>query len=241
MNILLLHPGEIADDGSATLSGRRATHIRQVLHGAPGQSLRIGVIDGPKGAGLIQETDKDRIVIKCSLDGEPAAPPLTDLLLALPRPKVMKRLWSPLAALGVDNIFLTNAGKVERNYFDTHWLQPEHYEPLLLKGLEQAADTHLPKVRIINRLKPFIEDELDSLCPASKRLLAHPLGGMAIGQLGIKAAERVLLALGPEGGWNEFELNLLEQHGFSRITMGARTLQSDVACIALLGIVNAAR
>jgi 16S rRNA (uracil1498-N3)-methyltransferase len=46
--------------------------------------------------------------------------------------------------------------------------------------------------------------------------------------------ERVLLGIGPEGGWNDFELKLLETHGFTRIGLGPRTLRVDTACIALL-------
>ena len=48
----------------------------------------------------------------------------------------------------------------------------------------------------------------------------------------------MLLAIGPEGGWNDFELNLLEAHGFTRVGMGARTLRTDTACIALLALVH---
>jgi len=50
--------------------------------------------------------------------------------------------------------------------------------------------------------------------------------------------ERVLLAIGPEGGWNSFETALLEAHGFQTVGMGPRTLRSDTACIALLALVS---
>ena len=48
-----------------------------------------------------------------------------DLLLAVPRPKVMRRLWAPLAAIGVGQVILTNAEKVERDYFGSHALRDE--------------------------------------------------------------------------------------------------------------------
>jgi len=50
--------------------------------------------------------------------------------------------------------------------------------------------------------------------------------------------ERVLLAVGPEGGWNEFEISLLRSHGFEPVSMGERTLRSDTACVALLALVH---
>jgi 16S rRNA (uracil1498-N3)-methyltransferase len=50
----------------------------------------------------------------------------------------------------------------------------------------------------------------------------------------------VLLAVGPEGGWNAFELELLQQRGFALAGLGPRTLRADTACTALLAIVHAA-
>jgi RsmE family RNA methyltransferase len=52
--------------------------------------------------------------------------------------------------------------------------------------------------------------------------------------------ERILLAIGPEGGWNSFEMALLEAHGFEACGMGPRTLRSDTACVALVAIVHEA-
>jgi len=49
------------------------------------------------------------------------------------------------------------------------------------------------------------------------------------------------MAIGPEGGWNDFELSLLESHGFQKAGMGARTLRTDTACIALLALAHSAR
>ena len=50
---------------------------------------------------------------------------------------------------------------------------------------------------------------------------------------------RVLIAIGPEGGWNDFELRLLEAHGFTRVGLGPRTLRVDTACTALLALAHA--
>jgi 16S rRNA (uracil1498-N3)-methyltransferase len=48
----------------------------------------------------------------------------------------------------------------------------------------------------------------------------------------------VVLAIGPEGGWNDFELGLLEARGFQRISLGPRSLRTDTACIAMLSLVH---
>jgi RsmE family RNA methyltransferase len=136
---------------------------------------------------------------------------------------------------------LTNAERVERNYFDTHVLTEECYRPLLIEGLQQARDTRLPGVSIHRQLKVLIEDTLDSLFPAGLRLVADPSAKTSAGALVRKTVEeRVLLAVGPEGGWNDFETALLHAHGFTSAGMGPRTLRSDTACVALLALVHEA-
>ena len=241
MNLILVEPEEISRRGDAALSGARAEHLLKVLHVAPGHEVRIGVIDGPRGIGTVQAIADGTVTLRCAFEG--AAPPLPaiDLLLALPRPKVMRRLWAQIAALGVGRIILTNAEKVERNYFDTHVLSPETYRPLLIEGLQQARDTRLPLVSIHRQFKVLVEDQLDMLAGPALRVVADPSAAKPLGEV-VRAGNgrRLLLAIGPEGGWNAFELGLLADHGFQPAGMGARTLRSDTACVALLAIARSA-
>lgn len=241
MNLILVDPHELAPDGTARLTGARAEHIRTTLKSSPGHALRVGLVDGPSGTATIAAVSADAVELVCDLSDPAPDRPAVDLLLALPRPKVLRRLWAQLAALGVGRVLLTNAERVERDYFDAHVLQPETYRPLLLEGLQQARDTRVPLVTIHKRFKVLVEDDLDAMCPQSCRFVAHP-GGAAVSGVSPIAprGSRVLLALGPEGGWNAFELELLESRGFSRVSLGPRTLRTDTACVALLTLVHAA-
>lgn len=82
----------------------------------------------------------------------PPPPPVRiDLLLAMPRPKVMTRLWAPLASTGVGAVYLTNAARVERCYFDSKALDKGKVEDELLRGLEQSGDTIMPGVCVVKR------------------------------------------------------------------------------------------
>ena len=243
MNLILLEAGEIDAAGAARLIGPRAAHALEVLKVSAGQSLRVGVVDGPRGTATVTAIDRESVDLICELESTVPARPRVDLLLAVPRPKVMRRLWAQLAALGVGRIVLTNAERVERPYFDTHVLTPDCYRPLLIEGLQQSQDTRLPEVSIHRRFKVLVEDDLDDLCGASMRLVADPGGSGSVGgavreHAAIDPDGRVLLAIGPEGGWNRFELDLLAGHGFGTISMGPRTLRTDTACLALLALVH---
>ena len=218
-----------------SISGR-ARHVREVLKPELGQTLRIGLIDGPKGAGVVLACDDDRVVMDCCFEDAPPESPSLSLLLAMPRPKVLKRLWAQIAALGVSKIVLINASKVERNYWDTHIIDESFYRPLLLEGLQQAGDTRLPEVEIQRAFRPWVEDVLPTVSVGHRKWLAYE--GDAP-RLRVEAeAPKAWLAIGPEGGWNNFELELLGQQGFETFSMGPRILRSDTACIAALSAVH---
>lgn len=191
------------------------------------------------GVGEVTAVDEASLTLACALD-TPVPRPSVDLLLALPRPKVLRRLWAQLAALGVGRVIVTNAERVERNYFDTHLLEPGEYRPLLIEGLQQARDTHLPVVSVHRQFRVLVEDQLDGLVGPAMRLVAHPSASLRVTEAlaSREQTQRVVLAVGPEGGWNAFELTLLAAHGFAPVDMGTRTLRSDTACVALLALVH---
>jgi 16S rRNA (uracil1498-N3)-methyltransferase len=241
MNLILCESHEVGAGGVVTLTGARAAHVQGVLRAKRGDTVRVGVVDGPRGQGEVLALDDGRVVLRCELDALPPAAPAVDLLLALPRPKVLRRLWAQLAALGVGRIVLTNASRVERHYFDTHVLEESSYRPLLIEGLQQAGDTRLPRVSIHRQFRILIEDELEAVSSNRWRVVAHPGGGRSPLTIARESQNPgALLAIGPEGGWNAFELALLAGHGFEGISLGPRILRTDTACIALLALLHEA-
>jgi RsmE family RNA methyltransferase len=241
MNLVLVRQEELEPGNRVTLCDGRARHLLSVLKAGPGSTVRVGLLDGPLGLATVERVEDERVVLSCVFEGGAPEVPLLDLLLAVPRPKVLNRLWSQLTALGVGRIVLVNAARVERCYFDSHVLSPEVFTPRLVEGLQQARDTRLPEVLVRRRFRPFVEDELDALFPVGLRLVADPGGKRRIGDFfppsGRETPARVLLAVGPEGGWVPFELELLRARGFELVGMGARALRTDTACIGLLNIV----
>ena len=253
MNRILFEKDELLPDGTVRLADARAAHIWNVLGADVGRVLHVGMVNGLAGSGRVLEAGPDAVRLAVTLDAEPPAP-WVDLILAVPRPKVLKRLWAQLAALGVGQIVLLNAVRVEREYFATHWIEESHYRPLLIEGLMQAGTTRLPTVSIERLFRPYVEDRLDAAFPGSMRFVAHPGDeGWERGRAARNSdplsgpcerdacAPRILLAVGPEGGWTPFEIELLEQYGFRRFSLGNRTLRTDTACVALLSVLGFAR
>ena len=233
MNMVLIFPPDLDDTGSlARLAGRRFLHIRDVLRAGPGDRLAVGMVNGRTGSGTVRRMDGGSVELQLTLDRDPPAGlPLT-LLLALPRPKVLRRMLRSLALFGVKRIVLMNAARVEKSYWQTPFLEEDRVREQLLLGLEQSRDTVLPEVRIRKRFRPFVEDELPALAEKSMRLTAHPAGAEPCPRA---VTGSIVLAVGPEGGFVDHELEMLRLCGFRAVSLGERTLSVETALPALLG------
>ena len=238
MNRILFEKSEI-DGDIATFGGERAAHVLSVLHGEVGQILKTGEIDGRSGTSEIVEIRNMEgaaggplVTVRTCHSDDPLAP-WVDLVLAPPRPRAMKRLLPQLASLGVGRIFLVGAKKVEKDFWGATLLKEENYRPLLIDGLMQAGTTALPKVETRRNFRRFVADELDSVSSGACRIVAHPYA--TEGAAAPVVSHPLILAIGPEGGWTDDEVALLESHGFARYSLGRRILRTDTAVIALLG------
>ena len=238
MNLILLLPEELEADGTVRLIGRRARHVHEVHRARVDDELVVGLRNGGTGKGTVLSVSPVEVRLSVRLDGNPPPPVGLDLLLAMPRPKVLRRVLQSAASLGAKRIVLVNAARVEKSYFDTPFLAPDEIERNLVLGLEQARDTVLPEVLVRPRFRPFVEDELDALWPRETvgRLLAHPADAPGPGAPDApRVGPRSVVAIGPEGGWVPFETALLAQHGFARFTLGPRVLRVETAIAFAFG------
>lgn len=234
MNRILFESYEISG-GMAGFGGDRARHVVEILHGEAGQVLKTGQIDGAVGTSVVESIEKrpDGYFITARVDHNDRAPsPWADLILAPPRPRVMKRLLPQLASLGVGRIFLVGAKKVEKDFWGATLLKEDNYRPLLVEGLMQAGTSAMPTLEVRRNFRKFINEEFEGLfADVGRRVVAHPYGA----ETSAGASEgRLLLAVGPEGGWTDDEVSLLESHRFARYSLGPRILRTDTALIALL-------
>lgn len=237
MNWIIVDKTEIDDTQEVWLTGDRAEHIRSVLQLSVGDQIRMTCVNGPRGTGTISEWQDDAVRVTC-VWGEVPTRPTLHLLLAMPRPKVLRRLWAQISALGVDHIYLLGADRVERYYFDSHVVKPDIYKPLLREGLAQSGGSWMPNVKVYPRFDSFFMEVFPTVFSDHLKWVANPREKMTfIDQLsGIHNTKEWLLAVGPEGGWSASELDIFKAHGFLSVGLGSRILRSDTATISLLGM-----
>ncbi|HSN13522.1 MAG TPA: 16S rRNA (uracil(1498)-N(3))-methyltransferase [Anaeromyxobacteraceae bacterium] len=228
MNLLLLEAEELAPDGTAVLTGRRALHVATVLRAAPGERILVGQVGGLLGEAEVRAVSRDEVQLAVTLDRPPPPPSSVSLLLALPRPKILRKVLQATAAMGVKRLALVGSYRVEKSYFASPLLEPDALREQLLLGLEQGRDTLSPLVTLHRHFKPFVEDVLDEAFPAEQRLLAHPVDAAPLESLGCRSGSAVI-AIGPEGGWTPYEVEALRARGFLPFSLGPRPLRVDQA------------
>jgi RsmE family RNA methyltransferase len=232
VNLIVLFPEDYIREGEVRLSGRRALHVLEVHRARAGATLRVGLLNGRTGTGVVRDAGGGVVELTVSLTDEPPAPIPVTLLLAMPRPKCFRRVIQCVTTLGVKRLALFGAYRVEKSYWQSPWLAGEALREQLILGLEQARDTVLPDITLHPHFKPFVEDVVPSLTDGTRRLVAHPGGG---GTCPSAVSGPVSLAIGPEGGFTDYEFSRLVAAGFEPVSLGARILRTEQAVPALLG------
>jgi len=194
--------------------------------------LQVGRLGGAIGSGKVTRLGPATLEMSVKLTEPPPAPLPATLLLALPRPKVLKRVLQGVTALGIKRVVLLNSYRVEKSYWQSPVLREDVLREQLILGLEQARDTILPEILQRRRFKPFVEDEMAEMAEGTLPLVAHPGAADESPPLPDKP---VTLAVGPEGGFIPYEVEKLIECGFRPISLGERILRVETAVPALLG------
>ncbi len=232
MNLILLFDEDFIAPTRVRLEGRRFAHVSAVHRATLGDSLTVGVVNGRMGHGMVTRLDAEALEMELLLDRDPPPKLSLTLILAMPRPKVLNRVLAAATSLGVARIVLLNAWKVEKSYWKSPRLSDENLMRQRILGLEQAKDTVLPELGLARLFRSFVEAELPVLVEGTLALVAHP-GSREPCPQGVSGP--TTLAIGPEGGWVDAEIQSLINIGFQPVDLGPRILRVETALAAVVG------
>ena len=283
-HLLLLLASELVQDAedsgdagsqTAVLScdDPRTKHVRSHLKKQDDDTVAIGVINGGVGRAMVRWLEAGHatdarlqclhLTVAHGALVPPPARPNVDLVLGMPQPKCLLRLWPVLASMGVSRIIVVSSALSDPAYNNASALRPDLYAPLIQEGMAQAGDPRVPSVLI--RTGTALEEALCELESAgagdgssddavagsqqARLLLDLPLPGGGVGaELSVRQAlltqardlgriARTVLAIGPERGWTSDEAHAFaSDHRFVRASLGPATLRTDVACAAGLAL-----
>ncbi len=231
MNIVLLDPRQTESEIWTMSARRQLEHLQQHVQIQVGDTLKVGIREGQRYLTEVVDISEKAVRLKpLKEEAVPAKLPVT-LIVALPRPKVLRRLIMDAVTLGVEKIVLLHSYRVDKSYWQTPFLQQlDHYIEL---GLEQAGDTIAPKIELYKRFKPFVEDILPGLITADRpAYVAHPY---AENSMPFAIEYPCTIVIGPEGGFIPYEVELLIQNGCQAVSLGNRIIRTETVIPYVLG------
>lgn len=232
MNLLLFTQADRISDDRIRVTGERLEQLRAVSGAEVGRTLRVGEVDGMLGTGVLETLEEQLAELRVTLDRQPPGKLPALLVLALPRPKMLRRILRSVAEFGVQELHLINSYRVEKSYWQTPVLNDRTVRHYLLEGLAQSVDTVLPRVRQHPLFKPFVEDKLPGLLDGRDALVAHPAAPAPCPR---EIPCPTTLVVGPEGGFTDYELQKLTATGCAPVNLGPRILRVENAVSRLLG------
>ena len=168
---------ELLENGRTVLvrlrqSDERFEHLRQVLKKTnKGDEFKATILNERLATGRILSHDSDvnderSVLIEILSTKEEAKEEkmvTVSLLLAMPRPKVLRRLLSVFAQFGVENVHIFSAEKTERCYFQSEVLTEDVLVREFTRGVEQnALDFKFPNASKCRNLNAVLEALLSS-------------------------------------------------------------------------------
>ena len=231
MNIVLLDSRQTESELWNITASRQIEHLKTHVGVQVGDTLKVGIREGKRYFTEIVEITEHSIRVKpLQEESIPEKLPVT-LVVAMPRPKVLRRLMMDAVTMGVEKLILIHSYRVDKSYWQTPFLQQiDHYITL---GLEQAGDTIAPQVEIYKRFKPFTEDILPALINENcSAYVAHPY---TTEKMPFAIEHSCIVLIGPEGGFIPYEVDLLIKNGCQAVSLGNRILRTETAISYVLG------
>ena len=238
MNMLLFTEADLAAPGIARVTGRRFRQLIEVIRAEPGKMCKAGMLRGSVGRAELLRIDGESAEFALRLDAAPPAPLAVTLVAALPRPLTFAKLIHGAVTAGVKRICFIHSSKVEKSYWQSSRIAPDEVREAVVLALEQCCDTVPPEITFHPRFKPFVEELLPGLASGKRMLLGSPGASLPV-PVGAARGGEVLLAVGPEGGFSEYEESRFVEAGATPVSLGARILRTEFAVASLLALLGA--
>lgn len=231
MNIFYAPPSHIHHD-FAELTGREAAHASKVLRIREGD--RVVVVDGQGGR---YEGPVERIVgqnksLQIRLeDRQLVAAPHPELILGMGIIKKRDRLEFAVekaVELGARHIVLFRSEHtIKKN------VRTDRLESISLSAMKQSLRSWLPGISVLSSVGEVIERYSDAQCLMAHEKVSSDGEGSEVASVA-KDEDRLLLLVGPEGGFSPQEAETAKEKGARLVSLGAYRLRAETAAVAFM-------
>jgi 16S rRNA (uracil1498-N3)-methyltransferase len=216
----------------AVLTGDHADHLVRVLRARVGQEFDIAT-GAVVRRGRILTVEEGRVEFE--LGEEVPAEPVTNVTLLLGIFKFDRMEWAieKCTELGVSRIVPLIARRTDAHLASAAAKRAERWRRIALQAAEQSRRATPPEIAA-----PIKLQEAANLTGAMRIVLAESEQQTMLSDvLAAHSGGETLLAIGPEGGWADDELQLFLRAGWTSASLGPTILRAETAAIAAAAVV----
>ncbi|MDX8380966.1 MAG: 16S rRNA (uracil(1498)-N(3))-methyltransferase [Ghiorsea sp.] len=227
---------EFEDFAVVDIDSEQARYLYQVMRLQVGNE--ITVFNGLGGEYLAKLTvlakNSGQCVLQTKTDISRELPIRVHIIQAANRSEKIETVLQKATELGATSFQIVNSERATLNLAgNKKEKRLLRWQKIVIEAAEQSERTALPQVAWL--------DKISQIQAVGKCFILHPRDAMLWQDVRnqIMDCEDVTLAVGPEGGWTNKELEILQQQGFSPLTFGARIMRTETAAPALLAAIQA--
>jgi 16S rRNA (uracil1498-N3)-methyltransferase len=225
-----LEPG-----GTVALAEDTAHYLSRVLRVTMGQMVVVFNGDGFDYSAEINRLDRGvlGVLVQSRLPARPESPLQIRLVQAVSRGERMDLTLQKATELGVTEVQPLFSARTEVRLKGEKLLRRmEHWRKVVISACEQSGRACLPVLHAPVDLEEWVQS-----APLSQRLVCLPDAGRSLASLGVHSALEVLI--GPEGGFDDHELELLAGQGVMAVGLGPRVLRTETAGAVAITVLQA--
>jgi 16S rRNA (uracil1498-N3)-methyltransferase len=215
----------------ATLVGSHAEHLSRVLRAQVGQEFDIAAGDQVR-RGRITRIQTDRVELELGEVIPVSSPPHVTLALSVFKFDRMEWAIEKCTELGVARIVPVIASRTESHLAAAAAKRVDRWQRIVRQAAEQSRRVSPPDVSQPVKLRDAL-----ALQGSVRILLSESEKDLMLKDALQSAASDIVLALGPEGGWTEPELDQFRESAWLSASLGDTILRAETAAIAATAIV----
>ncbi|SHF64293.1 16S rRNA (uracil1498-N3)-methyltransferase [Fodinibius roseus] len=230
MNIFYAPPSQIHHN-FAELTGQEATHASKVLRVREGD--RLVVVDGQGGRyeGPVERISETSLQVRLE-ERQQVSAPAPELILGMGIIKKRDRLEFAVekaVELGARHIALFRSEHtIKKN------VRTDRLESIALSAMKQSLRSWLPEISVFLSVEEVIERFSDVPCLMAHEKVSSDTGGGNEAASVADKEDRLLLLVGPEGGFSPTEAERAQEEGARLVSLGAYRLRAETAVVAFM-------
>lgn len=229
----IFYDGELSSDKTVILSGKELHYIKNVLRRKDGDNLELFNNFADNFLGIISSINNKIVSIDLikSIEKETESPLYTELGMCLIKSDKMDLAIQKAVELGVNSIVPIDSDRCNINLRRIE-NKIRHWDGIIKSACAQSDRIKIPLISSPVKLHEWVDNSngYDSV-------YFDPYSNNTINAMKFSSG-KIRLLIGPEGGFTDPELNLLDRFNWLKVSLGRRILRSETAAIAALTLIQ---